>query len=142
MSVSTAFRPRLHSILTPWLASMAVMCCMLLAGPAAAQSSSAAAATWKPSKPTEFIVPSGAGAALDQAARKLTELLARDDPHQSFVVSNKSGAHSIAALEILHRHPGNAHTLMTLSSSYGNSLAQNALPAHLQKGTPLVTLPR
>ena len=29
---------------------------------------------WKPAKP-EFIVPSGAGAALDSAARKLTELL-------------------------------------------------------------------
>ena len=140
MSVSTAFHPRPHATLAPWLASMAVMCCTLLTGPAAAQTSTTAPATWKPSKPTEFIVPSGAGAALDQAARKLTELLARDDPSQPFVVSNKSGAHSIAALEILHRHPGNAHTLMTLSSSYGNSLAQNALPPHLQKGTPLVTL--
>jgi hypothetical protein len=30
---------------------------------------------------------------------------------------------------------------MTLSTSYGNSLAQNALPAHLQKA-PLVTLLR
>jgi putative tricarboxylic transport membrane protein len=121
---------------------MAVLCCTLATGPAAAQSGGAAAQAWKPSKSTEFIVPSGAGAALDQAARKLTELLARDGHAPQFVVSNKSGAHAIAALESLHRHPGDAHTLMTLSTSYGNSLAQNALPAHLQKGTPLVTLLR
>lgn len=126
--------------LAHWLTSVAALCCAMLAGTAGAQNGSPSAAPWKPSKATEFIVPSGAGAALDVAARKLTELLVRDGHAPSFVVSNKSGAHSIAALEVLHRHPGDAHTLMTLSSSYGNSLAQSALPAHLQKGTPLVTL--
>ena len=142
MSVATVTHSRLHRTLAPWLTSMAVLCCTLATGPAAAQAGGAAASAWKPSKATEFIVPSGAGAALDQAARKLTELLARDGHAPQFVVSNKSGAHAIAALESLHRHPGDAHTLMTLSTSYGNSLAQNALPAHLQKGTPLVTLLR
>ena len=142
MSVSSVTHPRSYRTLAPWLASVAVICCTLTSGPAAAQASDASPATWKPSKSTEFIVPSGAGAALDQAARKLTELLARDGHAPQFVVSNKSGAHAIAALESLHRHVGDAHTLMTLSTSYGNSLAQNALPAHLQKGTPLVTLLR
>ncbi|MFC7205582.1 tripartite tricarboxylate transporter substrate-binding protein [Comamonas endophytica] len=98
------------------------------------------AGSWKPSKSTEFLVPSGAGAALDVAARKLTELLAREKLAPGFIVSNKSSAHGIVALEGLHRHPGDAHTLMTLSTSYGNSQAQNALPAHLQKGTPVATL--
>ena len=126
--------------LAHWLTSVATLCCAMVAGTAGAQNGSPSAASWKPSKATEFIVPSGAGAALDVAARKLTELLVRDGHAPSFVVSNKSGAHSIAALEVLHRHPGDAHTLMTLSSSYGNSLAQSALPVHLQKGMPLVTL--
>lgn len=105
-----------------------------------AQAQTAAAGDWKPQKATEFIVPSGAGAALDVAARKLTDLLAREKLAPGFVISNKSGAHAIVALEGLHRHPGDAHTLMTLSTSYGNSQAQNALPAHLQKGTPVATL--
>ena len=115
MSASTVTHSRLHRTLAPWLTSMAVLCCALATGTAAAQSGGATAPAWKPSKSTEFIVPSGAGAALDQAARKLTELLARDGYAPQFVVSNKSGAHAIAALESLHRHPGDAHTLMTLS---------------------------
>lgn len=106
--------------------------------PALAQT--AADAEWRPRKSTEFLVPSGAGAALDVAARKLTELMAREKLAPGFVVSNKSSAHGIVALEGLHRHPGDAHTLMTLSTSYGNSQAQNALPEHLQKGTPVATL--
>lgn len=138
-----SFRRPQHTTQNParriWLA-VGMACCTLWTGAALAQTSAADTAAWKPSKPPEFIVPSGAGAALDVAARKLTELLARDGAAANFVVSNKSGAHSIVALENLHRHPGDAHTLMTLSTSYGNSVAQNALPAHLRKGTPLVTL--
>ena len=140
MSANQAHNPGFHRPQPSWLASMLLVCCAMAAGTAAAQTSGTSASAWKPSKATEFIVPSGAGAALDLAARKLTELLARDGQTPGFVVSNKSGAHAIGALEGLHRHPGDAHTLMTLSTSYGNSLAQNALPAHLQKGTPLVTL--
>lgn len=137
----SAARTQLRSARTSW--GLACGALLAMSASAFAQSSSAPAApaaAWKPSKSPEFIVPSGAGAALDVAARKLTELLARDGRSPSFVVVNKSGAHSITALEQLHRHPGDAHTLMTLSSSHGNSVAQNALPAHLQKATPLVTL--
>lgn len=132
---TTAFRQQARR----WsLACMAALA--MLGGSAMAQQRGADEASWKPGKAPEFIVPSGAGAALDVAARKLTELLGREGLAPGFVVSNKSGAHSIVALETLHRHAGDANTLMTLSSSYGNSLAQNALPAHLQKGTPLVSL--
>lgn len=117
-----------------WMACMAMVCA------ASVPATAAEPTAWKPGKTPEYIVPSGAGAALDVAARKLTELLVRDGYAPSFVVSNKSSAHGIVALESLHRTAGDGHTLMTLSTSYGNSLAQNALPAHLQKGTPLVTL--
>lgn len=100
-----------------------------------------ARAAWTPSQP-EFIVPSGAGAALDAAARKLTELLERQGLTEGFVVSNRSGAHSIQALELLQRHRGNANVLMTLSSGFVTSVAQGALPARLQEVTPLATLIR
>ncbi len=111
----------------------------LLPAWALAQSATTTAPAWRPTKP-EFIVPSGAGAALDAAARKLTELLAREGLTDSFVVSNRSGAHSIQALDTLQRQSGNANLLMTLSSGYVTSAAQGALPQRLQELTPLVTL--
>ena len=140
MSVAIAAQPAIRRNAARWVAMVVAVCSTLMAGHAVAQNTTATSTTWKPTKATEFIVPSGAGAALDVAARKLTELLTREGFAPSIVVSNKSGAHSIAALESLNRRPGDAHTLMTLSTSYGNSLAQNALPAHLQNSTPLVTL--
>ncbi|HEY4664142.1 MAG TPA: tripartite tricarboxylate transporter substrate binding protein [Comamonas sp.] len=133
MSYTLRARPPRHS-LRQWMACVALLCASGMPASAAEN------AAWKPSKTPEFIVPSGAGAALDVAARKLTELLVRDGYASSFIVSNKSSAHGIVALESLHRTVGDGHTLMTLSTSYGNSLAQNAVPAHLQNGTPLVTL--
>ena len=114
---------------------------LALLAAAALPRAQASTAPWKPAKP-EFIVPSGAGAALDAAARKLTELLAREGLTESFVVSNRSGAHSIQALEILQRQSGNASLLMTLSSGYVTSAAQGALAPRLQEITPLVTLLR
>lgn len=99
----------------------------------------AAPATWAPTGQLEYIVPGGPGAALDFAARKLTELLAKEGITGGFVVSNKVGAHGIQALESVQRQPG-AQTLTTLSSSYLNSQAQGALPPHLRTLTPLATL--
>lgn len=120
-------------------AHFAALVASLLLGWTSAQAAPPADADWKPGKP-EFIVPSGAGAALDSAARKLTELLAREGITESFVVSNRSGAHSIQALEMLQRQPGNANLLMTLSSGYVTSVAQGALAPRLQELTPLATL--
>lgn len=111
-----------------------------LAAPAQAQTPALDATGWRPSKAPEFIVPGGAGAALDLAARKLTEVLSKEGITPAFVVSNKPGAHSIQALEQVARHKGDAHTLITLSSGYVTSLAQGALPPHLQELTPLATL--
>ncbi|WP_459616543.1 Bug family tripartite tricarboxylate transporter substrate binding protein [Bordetella sp. 2513F-2] len=120
----------------------------LLAGGAAAggawsppaHSQEAGPAPWQPSRTPEFIVPGGAGAALDLAARQLTEILARENLAPPFVVTNKPGAHSIQALEAVYRQGGDAHTLATLSSGYVTSQAQGALPPHLQTLTPLATL--
>ena len=76
---------------TQWMACMAMAC--VVSAPAQASDDS----TWQPSKNLEFIVPGGAGAALDMAARKLTEVLAKEGITSNFVVTNKPGAHSIQA---------------------------------------------
>lgn len=82
--------------LSPALAALMALACGAWLP---AQSSADAGVDWKPRKSTEFIVPSGAGAALDVAARKLTELLTREKLAPGFIVSNKSSAHGIVALE-------------------------------------------
>ena len=117
-----------------WMACMATVCMVCTAVHANDTS------TWQPSKNLEFIVPGGAGAALDMAARKLTDVLAKEGITSNFIVTNKPGAHSIQALETVARYKGDAHSLITLSSGYVTSQAQGALPAHLQNLTPLATL--
>ena len=139
MRLALNFHPLLttgrNRLLATLLAGLGVVSHAIGAEPAAR-----ADTPWKPGAQPEFIVPSGAGAALDTAARKLTELLARDGVTPAFVVSNRSGAHSIQALESLERRPAYGGALITLSSGYVTSLAQGALPPHLQRLTPVATL--
>jgi putative tricarboxylic transport membrane protein len=50
------------------------------------------AADWKPTKPVEFVVPSGAGGGTDQFARLVQSIIVKHKlMDQSIVVSNKSG---------------------------------------------------
>ncbi|GAA5235990.1 tripartite tricarboxylate transporter substrate binding protein [Verticiella sediminum] len=124
----------------PWSQLLALTLLAWTGALPAAQAQAEPVPSWQPTKAAEFVVPGGAGAALDLAARKLTDLLARENHTSPFVVSNKPGAHSIQALETVYRQAGDAHTLITLSSGYVTSQAQNALPEHLQTLTPLATL--
>ena len=123
---------------TPPRALAAALLSLAALLPAHAQAD--AAPPWRAGAQPEFVVPSGPGAALDAAARKLTELLTREAGVPSFVVSNRSGAHSIQALEQLERRPAYGGALITLSSGYVTSLAQGALPEHLRQLTPIATL--
>lgn len=108
----------------------------------AARAASPTAAThgWKPSSRVEFVVPSGPGAALDGAARKLTDVLAQQQAAPSFVVTNRSSAHGLLALNVLQQHAGDPHYLMSLSSSLVYSDVQRALPLPYTEFTPLALL--
>jgi len=54
--------------------------------------SAASAADWKPTKPVEFVVPSGAGGGTDQFARLVQSIIVKHKlVDQSIVVTNKSG---------------------------------------------------
>lgn len=126
--------------LTHHLRWASLMACVAMACAVGVPAHASEPAAWKPSKPLEFVVPGGAGAALDLAARKLTDILGREGITPNLIVTNKTGAHGIQALETVARHKGDAHTLITLSSGYVTSQAQGALPPHLQQMTPLATL--
>jgi putative tricarboxylic transport membrane protein len=77
--VNTPKNPTIHAI------AAAVAAALLL--PAAAS-----AADWKPTKPVEFVVPSGAGGGTDQFARLVQSIIVKHKlMDQSIIVTNKSG---------------------------------------------------
>lgn len=100
----------------------------------------AAAESWAPGPRVEFLVPSGPGAALDAAARKLSRLLEQQNLSPPVVVSNRSSAHGIVVLQALQQAERNPNVLATLSSSLVYSEAQGALPVPYTEFTPLATL--
>ncbi|MEO8655533.1 MAG: tripartite tricarboxylate transporter substrate binding protein, partial [Ramlibacter sp.] len=52
----------------------------------------ASAADWKPTKPVEFVVPSGAGGGTDEIARLVQSIIVKHKlMDQSIIVTNKSG---------------------------------------------------
>lgn len=69
------------------IASVAAAVAAALLLPAAAS-----AADWKPAKPVEFVVPSGAGGGTDQFARLVQSIIVKHKlMDQSVIVTNKSG---------------------------------------------------
>lgn len=72
---------------TRWIHALTAVAAAALLAPAAA-----AAADWKPTKPVEFVVPSGAGGGTDQFARLVQSIIVKHKlMDQSIVVTNKSG---------------------------------------------------
>jgi len=70
-----------------WIQGLAAAATAALLLPGAAS-----AADWKPSKPVEFVVPSGAGGGTDQFARLVQSIIVKHKlMDQSIVVTNKSG---------------------------------------------------
>lgn len=95
---------------------------------------------WAPGPRVEFVVPSGPGAALDAAARKISRLLEQQRFSPAITVSNRSSAHGIVALNVLQKNEHDANWLSTLSSSLVYSEAHGALPVPHTDFTPLATL--
>ncbi|MES2184858.1 MAG: tripartite tricarboxylate transporter substrate binding protein [Pseudomonadota bacterium] len=99
-----------------------------------------AAAGWKPADTVEYVVPSGAGAALDMAARRLGHILEEQKSARTVVVNNKSGANGLLALHVLQQNEGNANYFVSLSASYLTGYATGVLPVSYQDFTPLAVL--
>ena len=72
---------------TRWIQGFAAAAVAALLLPQAAS-----AADWKPTKPVEFVVPSGAGGGTDQFARLVQSIIVKHKlMDQSIIVTNKSG---------------------------------------------------
>lgn len=101
----------------------------------------ASAQGWQPSRPIEYAVPSGPGAALDAAARKLKDMMERRKlVTQPIIVSNKSGGGGTVAINTLVPHPGDAHWLTTFTTGMVNVRAIGEVPVTYAEMTPIVML--
>jgi putative tricarboxylic transport membrane protein len=93
---------------------------------------------WKPTRSVEYIVPSGPGAALDTAARKLANLLEQNkfvsDP---IIVANRSGGAGTIALQTLLQHKGDGHWVATFTTGMINARAIGEVSTTYLDATPI-----
>ena len=80
----------------------------------------AASADWKPSAQVEYLVPAGAGGAVDTYARVMKQVFDTSGAlaGQNFLISNKPGGDGLIAMSPLTQHKGNAHWMSMLSSGF------------------------
>jgi putative tricarboxylic transport membrane protein len=102
--------------------------------------SSAQQGAWKPQGTVEYVIPGGAGAALDFSARKLAQLLEKYQFAQNVVVHNKPGGYGLLALAPLQSNPKSANYLYTVTSGLNFAHAQGVIGTSTQDFTPVATL--
>jgi putative tricarboxylic transport membrane protein len=100
----------------------------------------APAGGWKPQGTVEYLVPGGAGAALDFSARKLGELLEKYQFAQNVIVQNKPGGYGLLALSPLQANPKNANYIYTVTSGLNFAHAQGTIAVSTSDFTPIATL--
>lgn len=88
-----------------WTTALCVALPLVAAG-------SAGAADWKPVKPVEFVVPSGAGGGTDQYARLVQSIIVKHKlMEQTSIVTNKSGGAGAEGFLDVALAKGNPHKL-------------------------------
>ncbi len=101
----------------------------------------AQAQDWQPTQNIEYMVPAGAGAALDTAAREIRQLIDRLKLSPvPVLVSNKPGGAGMVAMGALASHPGDGHMVMTLTHSAINARLVGDVKLGYDDFTPLATL--
>ena len=94
----------------------------------------------QPGQNTQFIVPAGAGGSLDIVARKIQELLMREDLVKNFVVLNRPGAGAQLALNVLNQNVGDPNYLMTLPTAIINNSYLGMIKTTYKSYTPIAML--
>jgi tripartite-type tricarboxylate transporter receptor subunit TctC len=99
------------------------------------------AQAWEPSKPVEFVVPSGTGGGADQMARFIQGVVAKNNlMAQPIVVVNKSGGAGAEGFLNVKSDSGNPHKIIiTLSNLFTTPLA-TGVPFNWRDLTPVQML--
>ncbi len=117
-----------------WLPILAMACA---AGFAHAQGGA-----WKPSRNVEVIVQSAAGGSSDRSARVTQRILASIPAFPNVSVNNKPGAGGMLALHYLNQHAGDAHFIVTLSTTVLTNHLLGLSPLNFRHFSPLAILLR
>lgn len=99
--------------------------------------SGAIAQSWKPLKPVELVVGSGAGGAADRQARVVQKHLQTFPGIPSVIINNRPGGAGNVAYLYLAQHPGDAHYLITMSTNLVTSQIAGTSQLGYQDFTPL-----
>lgn len=101
----------------------------------------ARAQAWKPERNVEYIVPAGAGAALDAAGREIKAQIERLQLLPvPMIVSNRPGGAGMVAMGALAAKPGDGHLLATLTHSSINNKLVGEVTLGYEDFTPLAIL--
>ena len=96
---------------------------------------------WRPERPVEIIVPTGASGINDANARlmqkSLQELKLVSTP---VLVNNKPGGNQSLAVVHLHQHPADAHYLLYATATIFTNQIAGITPLHYAEFTPLALL--
>ena len=97
---------------------------------------------WKPSRNVEVIVQSAAGGSSDRSARVTQKILAGLPAFPNVSVNNKPGGGGMLALHYLNQHAGDAHYIVTLSTTVLTNHLLGLSPLNFTHFTPLSILLR
>ncbi len=107
------------------VAVLSILCCVVATGGSRAMAA-ASQPGWQPGHAVELVVPAGAGAALDTAAREIQRQLDLQKAlAQTLVVTNRPGGSGAIALQVLRSHPGDPHWLGFFSTGMISARALN-----------------
>lgn len=116
-------------------------CLMAWAYSASALCASPPQTAWQPSKPIEYIVPAGAGAALDTAARVIKQTMeSQRIVVQPIIVVNKAGGGGALMNAYLDQRAGDATVLATIAPTLLTSRITGQLKQTYADFTPLAVL--
>lgn len=97
---------------------------------------------WKATKNVEVIVQSAAGGSSDRSARVTQRILQGLPGFPSVSVNNRPGAGGLLALHYLNQHPGDAHYIVTLSTTVLTNHLLGTSPLNYRHFSPLAILLR
>jgi putative tricarboxylic transport membrane protein len=112
-------------------------CLVCLAATASAQTGG-----WKATRNVEVIVQSAAGGSSDRSARVTQRILQGLPGFPSVSVNNRPGAGGLLALHYLNQHPGDAHYIVTLSTTVLTNHLLGTSPLNYRHFSPLAILLR
>ena len=100
-----------------------------------------AQAAWRPEKPVEIIVPTGAAGINDSNARLIQKTLHEQKlTSVPVLVQNKAGGNQSLAVVYLNQHPGDPHYLFYATATLFTNQIAGVTPLHYKDFTPLALL--